>query len=311
MIALRNRLFTRKLRPEFLAWLSSPVNILVIILVAYNLAKLTWNLAPMPTSTSSDQINFNSPPTQTKNIDSTENSDYTAIANWHLFGKVIEQRPTPQPIINAPETRLNLKLAGIFYSQDNGKAIAIIAEGNSPERGYTIGEMLTGGVRLEQILRDKVILSRNEQLETLSLPIESQSGSSSSVAAQRASPQVSILQTTNDTQGEAQTVNAGAIASQLREAVATRPDALQDLAFANPYVQNGQFIGFSLRPGRNRQLLGQLGLRNGDVITEINGTALDNPAQGFTLLQEMMQADQITAKILRNGVEIPFTFQMQ
>ena len=311
MTILGKRFFVGKLRPESFAWLPSPVNILLILLVAYNLARLTWNLAPVPTSASFDPINFNTQPTQASTIDGSENSDYSAIANWHLFGKINEQRLPAQPVINAPETRLNLKLAGIFYSQDNAKALAIIAEGNSPEHGYAIGEMLTGGVRLEQILRDKVILSRNGQLETLSLPIESQDGTNSGLAPQRTNPQTSILQTPNATPGAAQTVNAGIIASQLREAVATRPDALQDLAYADPYVQNGQFIGFRLRPGRNRQLLGQLGLRSGDIITEINGTALDNPAQGFTLLQEMMQADQITAKILRNGAEIPFTFQIQ
>ena len=112
MINLGKRLFTGKLRPESLAWVSSPVNILLILLVAYKLAQLTWNLAPMPASPSSP-FDLNAQPTQAKTIDDNENSDYTAIADWHLFGKLNDQRPAP-PVINAPETRLNLKLAGIF-----------------------------------------------------------------------------------------------------------------------------------------------------------------------------------------------------
>jgi general secretion pathway protein C len=95
---------------------------------------------------------------------------------------------------------------------------------------------------------------------------------------------------------------------RFREAVATQPETLQDLALVDPYIQDGQFLGFRLRPGRDRRLLQQLGLRGGDVITEVNGTRLNDPATGFALLQELVNANQFTVQVLRNGNEIPFTF---
>jgi len=75
-------------------------------------------------------------------------------------------------------------------------------------------------------------------------------------------------------------------------------------------VQNSQFVGFRLRPGRDRQLFQQLGLNGGDVLTEINGTRLNSPAQGLMMLQELMSASRIDVRVLRNGAEVPLTFSL-
>jgi general secretion pathway protein C len=61
-------------------------------------------------------------------------------------------------------------------------------------------------------------------------------------------------------------------------------------------------------PGRDQQLLRQLGLRGGDIITQVNGVRLDSPSQGVTLLQEVLDADQVAIQVQRAGTEIPFTF---
>ncbi|HSA46543.1 MAG TPA: hypothetical protein P5552_08575, partial [Candidatus Competibacteraceae bacterium] len=107
-----------------------------------------------------------------------------------------------------------------------------------------------------------------------------------------------------------QVIDASAVAERLRGEVASRPQALEEIAFASPYVQNGQFMGFRLRPGRDRSLFQQLGLNGGDVLTEINGTRLSSPAQGLAILQELMSASRIDVRVLRNGAEVPLTFTL-
>jgi type II secretory pathway component PulC len=57
-------------------------------------------------------------------------------------------------------------------------------------------------------------------------------------------------------------------------------------------------------------MLQQLGLRNGDVIIEINGTRLSDPSQGMQIIQELFSAERIDARVLRNGNEMPFTFTL-
>ena len=298
MLATGKRVLTWIIRPETLARLATPVTLLLVVALAHELAELTWRLIPSPSYALPPVIQI----TQTVPVDAVP-ADYTAIADWHLFGRVKMAESTPlPPVEKAPETRLALRLAGVFY-RSSANALAMIAEAGGEERSYRVGDQLPGGARLERILLDQVVLSRNARLETLSMPRDTMVKTLSVPTTRQ--PAVTPLSANN-----ARTVAAGAIARDLRTAVATRPEALQDLAFASPYMENGRFVGFRLRPGRKRKLLGQLGLQSGDVITAINGTTLQSPAQGFTLLQDMLQGDQVTARVLRNGAEITFTFNL-
>jgi general secretion pathway protein C len=243
---------------------------------------------------------------------SVPSADDAAIAGWHLFGRAESGRPVKAPPVVVPVTPLNLRLVGVFFAERGGnRALALIAEGSGIERGYRIGEALPGGVRLEQILRDRVIVSRNGQQEAINMPKMDESGQT-------------LLPTTApaplETLGEPepdpavsdapQIIDASAIAGRLRGEIAARPQALEDIAFASPYMQNGQFVGFRLRPGRDRQIFQQLGLNGGDVLTEINGTRINSPAQGLMMLQELMSASQLGVRVLRNGAEIPLTFSL-
>lgn len=302
MLAAGKRFFTGNIRPEALARLTLPINVLLIVLLAQDLARLSWILLPLPSISPVTIGESHHSPTSAANTNTPE-TDYGVIADWHLFGRIQAAKPEPPPVITAPETKLNLRLVGTFYTQNGGKARALIAEGSGEVRSYPVGAELPGGARLEQILRDRVVLSRNGQLETLSLPQET-GGVETTPEIGLATPPVNGAETANP----GVTIDASAIAARFRESITTEPEALQDLALVDPYIQNGQFMGFRLRPGRDRRLLQQLGLRSGDVITEVNGTPLNDPATGFALLQDALSADRVTIQVLRNGAEIPFTF---
>ncbi|CDH44362.1 putative General secretion pathway protein C [Candidatus Contendobacter odensis Run_B_J11] len=294
-------------RPE--AWLRIAVvavNAVLVIALARALAGLTLAFlvgssvptaavtAPVVESSASAGIN----PTPT---------DYTAIVAWHLFGRLEAGRPVEAPPAPLPVTPLNLRLVGVFFIERGGdRALALIADGSGPERGYRIGEPLPGGARLERVQRDHVVVSRNGRQEVLNLPKLGDPNSTPSPASlpvpdQESGPTSSV---------EPRVIDASAMAQRLRGEMATRPQALEDIAFASSYVQNGQFVGFRLRPGRDQQLLRQLGLNSGDVITEINGSRLNNPMQGFSMLQEVMSADQVSVRVLRSGAEIPLIFSL-
>jgi len=233
-----------------------------------------------------------------------------AIAGWHLFGRLENNQPAPVAPVAIPVTRLNLRLVGIFFAERGRlQALALIAEGSGVERGYRVGDELPGGARLDQIQRDQVLVSHNGRQEALRLPKLDDSGRT----AAPASPPLftpAATEPESATGAAAPVIDASAIAGRLRSEVATRPQALEDIAFASPYLQNGQFVGFRLRPGRDRPLFQQLGLNGGDVLTEINGTRINSPAQGLMMLQELMSASRIEVRVLRNGAELPLTFSL-
>ncbi len=279
------------------------VTVILVLALAHSLARLTMTVlsgqsspvgTPAPVQSSADRASGIQP------------DAVAAIVGWHLFGRVETGQPPPPVPAAIPVTPRNLRLAGVFFAERNNQhALALIAEGGGLERGYRVGESLPGGARLERIQRDHVLVSRNNRQEALYLPKLDESG--------RISAPLMVPAATEPASSPAaavQIIDASAVASRLRSEMATRPQALEDIAFASPYLQDGQFVGFRLRPGRDRQLFQQLGLNGGDVLTEINGTRLNSPAQGLMLLQELMSATRIDVRLLRNGVEAPLTFSL-
>lgn len=287
------------------------VNALLVIALAHALAALTITVL---TGKAPGSVGVAPPPDRVAVEDAGRQppADIAAIRAWHLFGKLDASRPVTAPAVVIPVTPLNLRLVGVFFAERGGpQALALIADGNSLERGYRLGDGLPGGARLERIERDQVIVSRNGRQEVLKLP-KLEDAQRPAVAP--ASPPEPVLASLPEAEATAfsapQVIDASAIAGRLRGEVASRPQALEDIAFASPYVQNGQFVGFRLRPGRDRQLFQQLGLNGGDVLTEINGTRLNSPAQGLAILQELMSASRIEVRVLRNGAEVLLTFTL-
>ena len=99
---------TWNLRPETLARLTTPAMLVLVILIAYELAQLTWLLI-VPVSLP----DFVRPSDSAKASPSTTvERDYEEIAGWHLFGEVNTQVAAPEPVVKAPETRLNASPCG-------------------------------------------------------------------------------------------------------------------------------------------------------------------------------------------------------
>jgi general secretion pathway protein C len=296
MLAIKRILPTN---PEKLSRFSVFVTVLFIILLANSLAQLSWNLLLPPDADLSATVDdpFEGAP---QSISANQDMDYTAVADWHLFGeppKAQPKAPSPAPI-RAPETRLNLNLVGIFFSDNSRLAVALIAASdNTGVRGYRLGDPLPGGARLEQVYADRVVLDRNGQLETLSLP--KQTAFSYQTPSTNLSPPNSM---------DNETINASDVAEEIRERIATQPQGLQDLVQARPFIKNGQFMGFRLLPGLDDQMFEQLGLEPGDVITQVNGIQLTDLQQSMNILQEILNADQVAVQVLRQGTEIPYTF---
>lgn len=93
------------------------------------------------------------------------------IASWHLFGQSTVSPPVTKPSpVSAPDTRLNLKLYGVIASDGQYDAGAIIEDGHSTQKYYSIGDNIQPGVKLKEIYPDRVIIDRSGRLETLRLP---------------------------------------------------------------------------------------------------------------------------------------------
>jgi len=277
--------------------------LLLIALLAQALAQLTWKILPAQ----QQAVVLPTAPTHTvERAGENQSVTINRIGQWHLFGEIQKAAPKAvAQVTEAPDTHLNLKLRGLLATSNAVTARAIIADGKGAEESYAIGQQLPGGAVLREIYADRVILEYRGRLEALRLPKE-------------ASANVSVTQnTTSRSSGrgvnQASTAENTALLRQYRDALTNNPQSLMNLVNATPVTEkdSGMLKGYRIRPGKDRSLLGRFGLKSGDVVTGVNGVALNNPIKALEIMRDLSTATSVTLDVERNGVMQSFAFQVE
>lgn len=268
--------------PTALSWM-------LALAVGWQLSALLWSLVPVP-----EPMRWRPPPAEPAAAPAVRGFDLSVITRAALFG--VYEAPSvavpAQPVLDAPDTRLDLTLTGIVAATDGRASRALIARGNGEEQPYAVGDMIQPGVILEQIHADRVILSRNGALETLRL--DKDSPSSAAVVAPPPTPTLDA--------------NARVIAGQqayelarIREELLANPAKASDYLRVQPARIGGMMRGYRIYPGRDRSIFSAAGLRPGDLVTAVNGVELDDPAKALQLLGDLSQARELTVTVERGG----------
>ncbi len=261
------------------------ITLLLVAVLAWQLAALLWVLVPLPKVAAwTPAPGFVDPaPVKTAlNID--------AITSAHLFGQYQASADTAAAA-NAPDTQLNFTLLGILAGSTEKESLALIAKEGGDEAPYSIGDDISPGVNLQAIFPDRVILARQGRLETLRLDKDSPSNA----------PALSIASTSSEpVEGSPA---ASQMLAQIKEQVLTDPSKAANFIRVQPISGDSGMRGYRVYPGPERGAFNAAGLKPGDVVTAINGTPLNDPAQALQLLQSMSQASSLSLTIDRNGVQ--------
>ena len=255
------------------------VSAVLAVVLAWQVVQLVWKLlgaqsAPEPAAVTA--------PNQSQTAAAARRFDIASIVDAHLFG--VAAAPGDLDPSAAPATQMSLVLAGTIAQTDPAQGIAIIGDSAQNARVYTVGKTITGGTKLHSVYPDRVILDRGGKLEALLLPKQFRgvdSGPTRTAAAGGAPPTM--------------------LGDRIRDLAQRNPTAITDIMRPQPVFANGQQRGYRIYPGRNRQQFARLGLMPGDLVTSINGAALDDPARGMEILQSMNSATDVTVTIERNG----------
>jgi general secretion pathway protein C len=210
--------------------------------------------------------------------------DVQSLVSAHLFGVAVAD-PTAQDPANAPQSTANLVLAGTIATSDPKRGVAIISD-SGPSKVYMVGDKL-GGASLHSVYLDHVILDRGGALETLLLPRLLGPG-------MRAPPV---------TRRPGADPHTAAAVDNIRRMVQQDPGILDQVMRTVPSYDSaaGKLRGFRAYPGRNRQIFNRLGLKPGDLVTAINGTALDDPQHSQDVFNTIQTSDRVTVTIERAG----------
>lgn len=265
------------------------LNVLLALLIAWSLARLTWSLWPMPAQPEAPLAPLSTAPGNTQAM----NANSPRLADMHLFGEAKEQDLAPDNAQSAPETQLKLSLTGVLEANDKDNARAIIGGPDGEEKPYAVGDTLPGNAKLKQILVDRVVLQSGGRYETLRLPVDAGGG--------LAAPDNAV--NVPEPGGEDTVPQPPQSLQQYRQQLLANPAHLLDLIQVIPVSQNGTFQGFRLGPGRNPAFLRRFGLRPGDMVTSVNGIVLDDPGKGAQALQTIATASEINVTVRRGGVE--------
>jgi len=292
-------------------------NTILLIAVAYSLASLTWMVIPSPEFPAAPPLSVQKTNSATQPVNE-DAFQMQSVANLHLFGKVETNKPKPAPPPPpptpkiAPDTELRLTLRGVFASSAPESSWAIIADRVGNEEFYRIDDNekpLPGGAIIKEIHQDRIILLHNNRFETLRLPQDqlptnraqtrsaSNVRSSRSTASSRRSPSRRPLASTTTVSPQArQTLR------NYRDKLINDPQSMLNVLRAEPFRRGGKLQGYRIFPGQDKRIMGDIGLRSGDVVTSVNGISLDSPLKGLEVMQDLAGASEITVDVLRDGV---------
>ena len=262
------------------------VSLLLVIAIGWQIASIIWRLVPAPSTGDVIEAPVNVPAPAAAQGSST---DVQSIAANHMFGEALAADDTvvvaPVADENLSDTRLtNLELKGTIASAIPEYSVAVIADSNSEQKVYAIGDSVTSGASLHAVYADRVVLNENGALTNLRLPTDFPTA------------RAPARRTTTATR------RAGTpSANSLQNVVTQNLTKLTDVIRPTPYLVNGQQAGYRVYPGRNREQFAALGLRPGDLIKDIEGQSLTDPTQAMQIFQSLGTAEQVSVTIERNG----------
>ncbi|MBP6515288.1 MAG: type II secretion system protein GspC, partial [Steroidobacteraceae bacterium] len=238
----------------------------IVIAIAAQAASIVWTVLTPPELPVVDSASLPAAPAATP-------VDVAAILAGRLFGGA---DASVDPNAVAPSSQ-NLILAGTIAGRDPERGWAILGDSAQNAKVYGTGMALPGGAKLKAVYVDRVILDLNGRLEALMLPRLSGAAGPAIVPA-TALP------------GPA----PGALGERVRQLAEDQPNLLSQIIRPQPVFAGGQQKGYRVFPGRNRMQFAKLGLEAGDLITAINGTALDDPNRGMEMLRNLSAGDRVT-----------------
>jgi len=82
-------------------------------------------------------------------------------------------------------------------------------------------------------------------------------------------------------------------------------------ALVSPHMVNGQVNGFVISQIEPMSVFDKLGLKDGDIVTSMNGIQLNDAGRAIQTLNGLRNESEITMQVIRNGKETSFKVNIQ
>jgi general secretion pathway protein C len=224
-------------------------------------------------------------------------SRYGAITKRNLFNTNPDITAAPVKTINLDnlkETDLKLKLWGTVTGKGR-RAYAVIEDTKTRQQNlYRVGDSVQDAT-LKLILRQKVVLSVNDRDEVLGMEeagTAKRSASSPRVAQKGSSPPRLPI----SPHPRQLTLKSDQIENALENI-----DQLMEQARIRPHIEDGRPSGISITGIKPNTVFRKMRLRNGDIITGVNGTPIESVEDAMQIFGDLSSAPEVQLEIKRRG----------
>ncbi len=281
------------------------VNIILIVLMSLTVANAVLFFMEMSAPASTSPVR--------QSVQPAEPAPVYKVSDLELFGRA--QAAAPTAVIDAPETKLNLELQGVFIAEDDNRSTAIIGQRSKVGELYAIGDRLPGNATLASVYVDHVLIRRSGRMEKLmfsegKLNIDK---TNASTEGDRAVPRTRSGSTASRAELEQ-------IRDRLRNAAPPNPDTgptgnpssgLQDYAqrlrqdpmsvlgeVGLSAVNDGESGGYRVDASA-QSAIRQAGLQPGDVVVSVNGRPIGNVMNDTALIDQVMASSRVRVEVQR------------
>lgn len=239
-------------------------------------------------------------------------SYYQAIVDRDVFN-LVPQAQAPAPIVAED---LHLKLLGVSQLS-GGKPFAVIEDRTGQQALYRTGEMIPGAGKLVEVGHDRVIIEHGGHRVALSLPKDDLPGP---VVGPQGIPVPPAIDGSDDGDSSGQDFDPNV--SDLGDNRYQVPRATIDHSLshlselvtqirATPNLQNGKPNGFALSEIEPGSVFDEMGLQEGDVLKNVDGQQVTDPAQAMQMLNLLHNRSRINVQVLREGKPVTLNYQIE
>lgn len=236
-------------------------------------------------------------------------ANYNKIVQRNIFNSGTEEvapRARSVDIEKLKQTDLKLKLWGTVTGQ-NGRAYAVIEDTKTRQQNlYHTGDTIQNAV-VKMILREKVVLNVDNSDEILAME-ETRGRRGGAGSSQKRV-------------GSAGSSDRKLPVSRYPRKIKLRSDQIQNAmdnlgqlmeqANLRPHIQDGQPAGISITGIKPNAIFRKMRLRNGDVITGVNGNSVASVEDAVRIFEELSSGSNIQLQIKRRGREQTLDYNIE
>lgn len=231
-----------------------------------------------------------------------------------LFG--IPPAAESTPIEKSAAPALNVKLKGVFSSEGNKPAYAIVNAGNEGDRVVKAGDEIKPGARLEEIYPRFIVVSRDGVREEVALDEFALAGAEKKPTQPRAVSQaVAPVQTPPAPTSEPFNLSVSVSQAKANEFSFSRRELHQALQDPGGLAKLGAIEvarkGVKITQAPSGSLTHKLGLKEGDVVTRVNGRPVSSNDDLLKLYRQFPSVTHVALAGSRDGKPMTWRYRVQ